>query len=73
MEIKKELQRAENEKNKAISRGDIERDNGGELKCGLSKTTILHWKQHIKCEKHIKEQLNDWMQDTRPLKIRFLN
>ena len=64
MEIKKELERMENDKNEAITRGDIERDTGGELKCGLCKTTVFHWKQHIKSDKHIKKQLNELMQET---------
>ena len=47
----------ENDKREATKKGEIERDNG-ELKCGLCKTIVHHWKQHIKSERHIK---NNWM------------
>ena len=63
MEIKKERERMENEKREAIKKGEIERDNE-ELKCGLCKTTVYHWKQHIKSDRHIKKQLDEFIQET---------
>ena len=54
----------ENDKNEALKRGDIERDTRGGMKCSLCNTKVFHWKQHIKSDKHIKKQLNEWMQET---------
>ena len=64
MERKRELERMENDKNEALKRGEIERDNRGGINCGLCKTKVFHWKQHIKSDKHMKKQLNEWMQET---------
>ena len=63
MDIKKEKEKTENEKREAIKKGKIEKDNE-ELKCGLCKTTVQHWQQHIKSDRHIKKQLDEFIQET---------
>ena len=63
MDIKKEKEKTENEKREAIKKGKIEKDKE-ELKCGLCKTTVQHWQQHIKSDRHIKKQLDEFIQET---------
>ena len=70
MEVKKEREKMENDKREATEKGEIERENG-ELKCGLCKTKVHHWKQHIRSEKHIKKQLDEWLLETNLTKETF--